>query len=257
MPASHWKCRPWGCYRANLLASLWESLRSGSQSLPHQQWRRHFPTQHLLQALILPDAAAVFKWCLIRGTLTSTTQNKNAKRPSEIPAAPRPDLLPTTSTSSKPQRKKNPAAFFVKSKIAGGGDGKAGSGPPCPYAGTIQEAASGNGLIEFGLPCRPPSPLSSAWPRGKGQAANFGTDFKRVLALAGRFPERGLYSGSFSCLIKSGIHCNAIPGNAWSKFTASTTESDPALQGNAIFCQTYPEKAKFGVLNSHRGKFFK
>lgn len=50
-----------GCDRADLLASLWESLRSGSQSLPHQQQKGHFPTQCLLQALIFPDAVAVFQ----------------------------------------------------------------------------------------------------------------------------------------------------------------------------------------------------
>lgn len=50
-----------GCDRADLLASLWESLRSGSQSLPHQQQKGHFPTRCLLQALIFPDAAAVFQ----------------------------------------------------------------------------------------------------------------------------------------------------------------------------------------------------
>lgn len=70
-PMSHWKCwaRGWGgCYGTNLFASLWESWRSGSQSLPHQQWRRYFfQTQRLLRALIFPDAAAVFKQ---RGTLT-------------------------------------------------------------------------------------------------------------------------------------------------------------------------------------------
>lgn len=50
-----------GCGRADLLASLWESLRSGSQSLPHQQQKGHFPTQYLLQALIFPNAVAVFQ----------------------------------------------------------------------------------------------------------------------------------------------------------------------------------------------------
>lgn len=47
--------------RADLLASLWESLRSGSQSLPHQQQKGHFPTQCLLQASIFPNAVAVFQ----------------------------------------------------------------------------------------------------------------------------------------------------------------------------------------------------
>lgn len=90
-----------------------------------------------------------------------------------------------------------------------------------PEPGNVQEAASGSGLDAAGLPCRPRSPLPSAWGRGKGQAASFGTVFKRFLALAGTSPVKGLCNGSFSCLIKSGIHSNPIPGNAWSKFTAS------------------------------------
>lgn len=77
---------------------------------------------------------------------------------------------------------------------------------------------------------------------------NFGSDFKGILALAGKSFERGLCSCSFSCLIKSGIHSESIPGNAWGKFTASTAGSDPALQGNEISHQTYPEKPKFGIL---------
>lgn len=98
---------------------------------------------------------------------------------------------------------------------------------------------------------------------GKGQEpklpiqGNFGSEFKRFLALAGKSFERGFCSWSFSCLIKSGIHSNSIAGDAWGKFTASTTGSDPALRGNEISHQTYPEKPKFGFLNSHQGKFFK
>lgn len=129
-----------------------------------------------------------------------------------------------------------------------------------PQPGKIPEAARGCGMDALGPPCRPHprSPL----PREGGRAklpiqAHFGSDFKRILVLAGKSFERGFWSWSFSCLIKSGIHSNSIPGNAWGKFTASTTGSDPALQGNEISHQTYPEKPKFGVLNSHQGKFFK
>lgn len=72
----------------------------------------------------------------------------------------------------------------------------------------------------------PPSVPSSPLPEEGGSRklpvhANFRAAFKWVWALAGEYPARGLCSGSFSCLIKLRIHCNSIPGNAWSKFTAS------------------------------------
>lgn len=126
-----------------------------------------------------------------------------------------------------------------------------------PQPGKMQEAARGCGMDALG-PFHPRSPLPGEGARAKLLIQrNFGSDFKRFLVLAGKSFERGLCSWSFSCLIKSGIHSNSIAGNAWGKFTASTAGSDPALQGNEISHQTYPEKPKFGILNSRRGKFFK
>lgn len=61
-------------------------------------------------------------------------------------------------------------------------------------------------------PCSP--------PLGEGERsklllhANSGTDFKRFRGLAGKTLQRALCSGCFSCLIKSGICCNPIQGNA-------------------------------------------
>lgn len=138
-------------------------------------------------------------------------------------------------------------------KIKGNGDGALGSERPSP---AWKDPGGSEGLWDgrARTPVPPSSPFPSA--RGRGRAklpiqAHFGSDFKRFLVLAGKSFEREFCSWSFSCLIKSGIHSNSIPGNAWGKFTASTTGSDPALQGNEISHQTYPEKPKFGVLNSH------
>jgi len=186
----------------------------------------------------LPRCCCWVQTVPVQGTPVSTQSIQNTKHPSETPAAPRPDFLPTTSASSVPQRKKKPRCFFGKKQSRRGWGRQTRTWPsiPIPETSRRQQAAAGWMRSGSRAALRPRSPLPGEG--GRGELLTLGQISKGFLALAGKSPERGLCSGSFSCLIKSGIRCNPIAGNAWSKFTASTAGTDPALQDNEISRQT-------------------